>query len=148
MASLDPTATTRGPGQPGRDGRPADPPRGNFFTRALRKLASSNEELESEDLQRTVRETGSRPIQDCTDRERVDLVGTIKTVTIHPRAGSPALTVEMRDGSGTVNLVWLGRRRIPGIDPGRTIAVSGRISCCNGQRVLYNPKYELRDQAS
>ncbi len=119
--------------------------RGNVFSRALHRLASSNEDLESEDLQRAVRESGSTPIKSCTDREKVDLIGTIATVTIHPRDGNPALEVEVRDGSGTVSLVWLGRRRIPGIDPGRTIAVTGRISCHKGKRVLYNPKYELLD---
>lgn len=122
--------------------------RGNLFSRALRRLASSNEDLESEDLQRAVRESGSTPIKSCTDREKVDLIGTIATVTIHPRDGNPALEAEVRDGSGTVSLVWLGRRRIPGIDPGRTIAVTGRISCHKGKRVLYNPKYELLDPNS
>ena len=49
----------------------------------------------------------------------------------------------MRDGSGSVTLVWLGRRQIPGIDPGRTLKVWGRISCHEGKRLLYNPRYEL-----
>ena len=31
-----------------------------------------------------------------------------------------------------MTLVWLGRRQIPGIDPGRSIKVSGRISCQDG----------------
>ena len=81
----------------------------NMLQRALRRFASSNAELESEDLQRKVREEGAVPIQNCEDRQRVQLTGTVSTVTITPRAGHPALEVELRDGSGAVTLVWLGR---------------------------------------
>lgn len=115
-----------------------------LFRRALRRLASSNEELEDEELQNTVRKNGATPISSCADRQLVDLCGDVRTVTINPRGGKPAVEVELRDGSGSVTLVWLGRRRIPGIEPGRAIQVSGRISCAgSGQRVMFNPRYEL-----
>jgi RecG-like helicase len=115
----------------------------NMLQRALRRITSSNAELESEELQRNVREEGSVPIQNCEDRQRVQLTGTVSTVTINPRAGHPALEVELRDGSGAVTLVWLGRRQIPGIDCGRTLKIWGRISCRDGRRLIYNPRYEL-----
>ena len=115
----------------------------NMLQRALRRLATSNDELESEELQRHVREEGAVPIQTCEDRQQVSLTGSISTVTLSPRAGHPALEVELRDGSGGVTLVWLGRRQIPGIDAGRTLKVWGRISCHEGRRLVYNPRYEL-----
>ena len=114
-----------------------------MLQRALRRFASSNAELESEDLQRKVRDDGAVPIRNCEDRQLVQLSGTISTVTLCPRDGHPALEVELRDGSGAVTLVWLGRRQIPGIDPGRTLKVWGRISCHEGRRLVYNPRYEL-----
>ncbi|HEY6681470.1 MAG TPA: OB-fold nucleic acid binding domain-containing protein [Propionibacteriaceae bacterium] len=117
----------------------------NMLQRALRRFASSNAELESEELQRKVRAEGAVPIQNCEDRQRVQLTGTVSTVTINPRAGHPALEVELRDGSGAVTLVWLGRRQIPGIDPGRTLKIWGRISCHEGKRLIYNPRYELME---
>jgi RecG-like helicase len=120
-------------------------PKENMLQRAMRRFASSNAELESEDLQRKVREEGAVPIQNCEDRQRVQLTGTVSTVTITPRAGHPALEVELRDGSGAVTLVWLGRRQIPGIDPGRTLKIWGRISCHEGKRLIYNPRYELME---
>ena len=127
-------------------GVPADAVRGRgVFRRALRRLASSNAQLEDEDRQRVVRETGAMPIKSCGDRQVVDLCGDVASVTINPHGGKPALEVELRDGSGSVTLVWLGRRRIPGIEPGRNIRIAGRISCsANGQRVVFNPRYELR----
>ena len=117
----------------------------NVLQRALRRFTSSNAELESEDLQRTVREEGAVPIRSCEDRQQVQLTGT---VTINPHGGHPALEVELRDGSGGVTLLWLGRRQIPGIDPGRSLKVWGRISCHDGRRLLYNPRYELMPSSS
>ena len=42
-----------------------------------------------------------------------------------------------------MTLVWLGRRRIPGIEPGRTVTARGRFAAVEGKRVIYNPWYEL-----
>jgi len=118
-------------------------PKSNMLQRALHRLASTNAELESEELQENVRAEGAVPIKTCEDRQVVSLTGTVATVTLNPRGGYPALEVELRDGSGAVTLVWLGRRQIAGIDPGRSIKVCGRISCHEGKRVIYNPRYEL-----
>jgi hypothetical protein len=41
--------------------------------------------------------------------------------------------------------VWLGRRRIAGVEPGRQVEVTGRIGVQDGVRIMYNPRYELRD---
>jgi hypothetical protein len=119
--------------------------RDGLLRRAFRRLASTSEELEDQDRMRTVRETGAMPISTCADRQVVDLCGDVSSVTINPHGEKPALEVEMRDGSGSVTLVWLGRRRIPGIEAGRNIRVAGRISCSpEGRRVMFNPRYELR----
>jgi hypothetical protein len=77
------------------------------------------------------------------DREIVRLRGSIRTVTLRPRGGVPALEAELFDGSGVITLVWLGRRRIAGINPGTSLQVQGRIGRHDGTRVLYNPRYEL-----
>ena len=45
------------------------------------------------------------------------------TVTLQPRAGVPALEAELYDGSDVLTLIWLGRRRITGIDCGRNMVV-------------------------
>lgn len=115
----------------------------NMLQRALRRLATSNAELESEEQQRNVRDEGAVPIGACQDREQVCLTGTVASIRLSPRAGHPALEVELRDGSGGVTLVWLGRRQIPGIDAGRTLKIEGRISCHEGRQLVYNPRYEL-----
>ena len=40
-------------------------------------------------------------------------------------------------------MVWLGRRRIAGVEPGAALRVEGRMSTQDGVRVIYNPRYEL-----
>ena len=82
-------------------------------------------------------------IAGAPDRESVTLRGTLRTVTLRPRGGVPALEAELYDGTGALTLVWLGRRRISGIVPGCSIQVRGRIGVHDGTRVLYNPRYEL-----
>ena len=42
-----------------------------------------------------------------------------------------------------VTLVWLGRRHIPGIQPGRAMTARGRIALRDNRKVIYNPHYEL-----
>jgi RecG-like helicase len=73
--------------------------------------------------------------------------GRIRSVSHNPRNGLPTVEAELWDGSGTVELVWLGRRRIVGIEPGRSIVVRGRVSEREGHRAIYNPRYELLQSA-
>jgi hypothetical protein len=65
-------------------------------------------------------------------------------VVYTPRSNLPTLEAELYDGSDPVTLVWLGRRRIAGIEPGRALTVRGRMALRDGCKVIYNPFYELR----
>jgi hypothetical protein len=118
--------------------------RGRPLQRIFKRLTSSQDQLEADELLEDTQERGATPISRCGDRERVTVSGTLRTVTLRPRAGVPALEAELYDGSGTVALVWLGRRRVPGIEPGRVIVADGRITYHQGGPVIYNPRYELR----
>jgi hypothetical protein len=107
------------------------------------RLTSSEEELQAEELQAQTHQTGCTPIARCGDRELVTVTGTLRTVTLRPRAGVPALEAELFDGSAPLDLVWLGRRAIVGIEPGRRIVAKGRVGMSRGRPVLFNPWYEL-----
>ena len=72
------------------------------------------------------------------------MAGTLRTVTLRPRGGAPALEAELYDGTDVINLVWLGRRRIAGIAPGRRLLAEGLVSVQDGRKVIFNPRYELR----
>lgn len=114
-----------------------------MLRRALRRFTASQGEVEDAERQSDSQKAGANSIGTCADRQVVRLAGTISTVTLSPRNGAPWLQVVMDDGSGTVNLVWMGRHAIPGVVAGAQVIVEGRISCVDGERRIYNPKYEL-----
>ncbi|MFT4264924.1 MAG: OB-fold nucleic acid binding domain-containing protein [Nocardioides sp.] len=99
--------------------------------------------IEAQSLREAYEGKGCTRIADAPDRQVVSLRGTLRTVTLRPRGGVPALEAELFDGSGMVTIIWLGRRRIAGIVPGRSVQVDGRVGVQDGVRVLYNPRYEL-----
>jgi hypothetical protein len=98
---------------------------------------------EDRELQSSSAHSGAASVVDCSDRARVRVQGELKSVSLRPRGGVPALEAELYDGSGTLTVVWLGRRSIPGIDPGRRLQVEGRIGRSSGSPVMFNPRYEL-----
>src|SRR3954453_14663245 len=109
---------------------------------SVRKGADADA-LPARELRATTRKGDCNLIADCQDRKPVRLRGTLKTVTLRPRGGVPALEAELFDGSDTLMLVWLGRREIAAISPGRSLEVEGRIGRHGGDRVIYNPRYQL-----
>lgn len=109
----------------------------------LHRLASDEVKLDAERLRASVKACGAVTVAEAKDRDLVSLRGVLRTVTLRPRAGTPALEAELYDGSGAVTLIFLGRRRIAGIDPGRSVQVRGRLTTASGRPVVYNPVYEL-----
>ena len=73
----------------------------------------------------------------------VSVSGRLRTVVYTPRTNLPTLEADLYDGSDVVTLVWLGRRAIPGIEPGRQLTAKGRIALRENHKVIYNPYYEL-----
>ena len=87
---------------------------------------------------------GGTPSPTLPPRRGATVCGTLRSVTLRPRAGVPALVAELYDGSGSLYVVWLGRRQIAGIEPGRRLRIAGHgRPQADGQRALFNPRYEL-----
>jgi hypothetical protein len=86
---------------------------------------------------------GGTPVTQIEPRRPATVCGTLRSVTLRPRAGVPALEAELYDGSGSVCVVWLGRRQIAGIEPGRRLRVEGMVCLLDGQRTIFNPRYDL-----
>ena len=64
------------------------------------------------------------------------------TIALHTqRAASPA--AEAAPPGTRVRLVWIGQRRIPGIDPGVDLALEGMVSLIDGIPTIHNPRYEI-----
>lgn len=117
-------------------------PEKSKLRQAVSRWANSTDQ-HARDLRRTHADQTEPSIADAPERQIVELRGTLRTVTLRPRGGVPALEAELDDGSAVLTVVWLGRRRIAGISPGCGIKVGGRIGRHEGVRIMYNPRYEL-----
>jgi hypothetical protein len=118
--------------------------RPGWVRRTLRRLVADPHELDAEDLQGDVDRTGAKPVARCCRGEPVTVAGRLRSVVYTPKDTVPTVDAELYDGSGSVHLVWLGRRRIIGVEPGRALVASGRIAEQDGHLVIFNPWYELR----
>jgi hypothetical protein len=120
---------------------------GGLLKRIIRRLTSDVEDLDAADLTRDADQSGAQRACDCRCGDEVVMVGRLRSVELCPKDAAATLEAELFDGTDGVTLIWVGRRRIPGIEPGRRIKIKGRVAVRNGRKVVYNPYYELR-QAS
>lgn len=110
---------------------------------ALRGLVASQAEIEaSEERRQTVRR-GCIAVDELQDRRQAQVSGVLRSVTLRSRETVPALEAELYDGSGSLRVVWLGQRRIAGIEPGRRARLTGFVCTQEGRRTMFNPRYEL-----
>ena len=114
---------------------------------ALRKMLSKLnrpiDDIDREKLGVFCTGVGGQSIASLTGRQQARVAGEIKSVRIVPRAGAPAMEVQISDGEASVTAVFLGRRRIGGVVAGRKLIVEG-LAMADGKRfMMYNPLYEL-----
>lgn len=115
---------------------------------ALRKfvdrIIKPIEEQDREALQAWTEALGVTPLDRLQPREPARVAGEVRSVRIVPRAGAPALEVTVTDGTGSVTAVFLGRRKILGISPGRRIVLEGVVGFDGLQAEIFNPLYTLK----
>ena len=114
------------------------------FRRAVARLTADDDELASRELQGAAADAGATAVTRCTRGEPVCVAGSLRSVTLRPRAGVPTLEAELYDGTGSITLIWLGRRRIGGIECGRSLVARGRMTEHDGRPTIYNAAYELK----
>ena len=86
---------------------------------------------------------GTTPISEAQWRNRVRVAGRVKSVRVQPRAGTSNLECVLADETGRLLLVFQGRRRIPGIQPGARLVVEGMVGDWARRQAILNPDYEL-----
>ncbi len=111
--------------------------------RFFRRLTASEAELDAEELQRDSTKSGCTLAGNVRRGQLVSVTGRLRTVVYTPRTNLPTLEADLYDGSDVVTLVWLGRRQIAGIEPGRAVTARGRIAIRDDRKVIYNPYYEI-----
>jgi hypothetical protein len=124
--------------------RTDDSGKAGLLSRVTAGLARTESEIEAQELQENSWRLGATRIVDLVDRSEASVCGAVRSVTLRPRVNVPALVAEIYDGSRTLNLIWLGRRRIGGIMPGTYLTVHGRVTYRHGIPTIFNPAYEIR----
>ncbi len=110
----------------------------------LHRLTADANALDAVELQSDVARCAAMPLHMLNRGEVVTVTGRLRAVVYNPRVNVPTLEAELFDGSAAIDLVWLGRRRITGIEPGRWVMAKGRVGVHEGRHAIYNPWYELR----
>ena len=90
------------------------------------------------------RDNGTTPIGSVRWREQVCIHGRVQALRIEPLAGSPSVECTVVDETGSVSIVFFGRRHIEGIEIGANITATGMAIDHNGRLAIVNPVYELR----
>jgi len=83
------------------------------------------------------------PISEITPRQRVKVAGRVKSVRVQPRAGTSNLECVLSDGTGGMLLVFQGRPKIAGIEPGARLVAEGMVGAWGRRPAMLNPSFEL-----
>ena len=108
------------------------------------KLTKPVEELDRQELATWSAAHGDVPFDEVELRRPVRLAGEVSSVRIVPRVGGDALEATVHDGHASVTAVFLGRRKIHGLSPGRRVVLEGVVAKEHDGRLMYNPIYTLQ----
>jgi hypothetical protein len=76
-------------------------------------------------------------------RQRVELEGRVQSMRVQPWSGVATLEITLVDPTGSINVVFLGRRTIAGISAGTRLSVAGVVGSHRGHLALLNPRYRI-----
>ncbi len=89
------------------------------------------------------RATGTVAIDEVAFRQRVRIAGRIRSLRVQTAKGTTNLECEITDDTGILLLVFQGRPKIPGIQPGARLIVEGMVGSWRRRLAILNPDYEL-----
>jgi amino acid transporter len=119
--------------------------RRRFRQHTVRPDAARRKPLRSSGVDRELarRATGTIPIGDVAWRTRVRVAGRIRSLRVQTAKGTANLECEITDDTGVLLLVFQGRPKIPGIEPGARLIVEGMVGSWQRRLAILNPDYEL-----
>ena len=113
------------------------------FKSWLRSFYASDEELAAYELSEQAEIRGSTLIEEIDRGKPIQVTGVVKSATVRPNTQVPTYEVEVFDGSGSLTVIWQGRKHVTGVEPGTRIEVEGRITFISGKPCLHNPVYKI-----
>lgn len=116
-----------------------------YLRRLTRRLTEDPGQRDVAELTDEATNTGAQRAIDCQRGQEVTMVGTLRSVEANAKGCAGGVRAELFDGTDSVILVWLGQRKIAGIESGRTLRVHGRLGTLDsGAKAMYNPHYEIQ----
>lgn len=88
-------------------------------------------------------DTDAIAIGDAPSRQRVRVAGKVKAVRVQPFAGVAGVRATLVDDTGQLSILFVGRRQLAGVEPGRKLLAEGVIVEQYGKRTMLNPVYRL-----
>ena len=83
------------------------------------------------------------PMREARLGQRIHIAGTIRYLRGKTDKNAANLECEVSDGTGSLLLVFQGRRRIPGIAVGALLVAEGMVGSWSRRLAILNPDYEL-----
>jgi hypothetical protein len=83
------------------------------------------------------------PIGDVRWRTRARIKGKVRSMRVQPWADVASLECVVVDETGGVLLVFLGRRKVAGVELGRALVAEGMVGQSRGYLAILNPDIEL-----
>jgi amino acid transporter len=86
---------------------------------------------------------GPTAIANVRWRQRVTVEGRVRSLRVRPLADVPSLECVLTDGTGSISVVFHGRREIAGVSVGTIMRVNGTAIDHHGRLAVLNPLYTL-----
>lgn len=83
------------------------------------------------------------PMGDVRWRNRARIEGTIRSMRVQPWSDIASLECVVVDDTGGILLVFLGRRKVGGVELGRRVVAEGMVGASRGYLAMLNPDIEL-----
>jgi two-component system, OmpR family, sensor histidine kinase KdpD len=91
----------------------------------------------------TLRARRATRIADARRPDWIDVHAGIIAAETVPVGSSSGLRCVLDDGTGQLDVLFLGRHKVPGLHVGAVCAVTGRVAMRKGRPVVWNPRYRL-----
>ena len=85
----------------------------------------------------------ARRISQAGSRGRVVVTGTVRGAAVIDTGGSRSGSYVFDDGTGMIDLVFLGRPTVRGLSCGTRCTIEGTARLHQGKLVIWNPLYRI-----
>jgi len=109
----------------------------------LQRFTRTQTEVDADRLEGRARHPGAAHVRDCIGGTTTTVTGPLRSAMLRPVVTAPVVEAELGDGTGRRTLLVLGRRRIPGITPGRVVVVHRPPIVRDGEAALVHPRDQL-----